>query len=98
MKHTVLVVGKHKDTNEIILRLIKGYDHFEADLCVDISALENKFEEKQYSIALIGAGFTPEEEGEIKSRISGIDGRVHIVDHYGGGSGLLLAELEEAVR
>ena len=88
----ILIIGKHHDIMKTILRLInnkpgwKGNGTFTVDEALTLSKTI------AFNIVLLGAGLSESESGQIKAHFT-----VPVVQHYGGGSGLLYAEIYEAV-
>jgi DNA-binding NarL/FixJ family response regulator len=93
----ILVVGKHPQIMETILRLInnkpdwKGYAAFTQNEAMDL------FREKPCNVVLIGAGLTQAEHDELCLFFAAHKPTVPVIQHYGGGSGLLYAEVFEAL-
>ncbi|MEO1053628.1 MAG: hypothetical protein AAFX87_23535 [Bacteroidota bacterium] len=51
--------------------------------------------EDKYDILLIGAGFDEQQEKTIRQKAIEIQPDLKILNHFGGGSGLLRAELKQ---
>jgi len=91
-KLEILVVGKHPEIMKIILRLINnkpewsGNAAFSVDEAVELSGKIN------FNVVLLGAGVDEEESNLLKANF-----KVPVVQHYGGGSGLLYAEIYQAL-
>jgi hypothetical protein len=85
----ILIVGKHPDIMKTILRLINnkpgwsGTGAFTTDEAMSFPAVD---------VVLLGAGLNVAETGQIQRHFS-----VPVVQHYGGGSGLLYAEIYQAL-
>lgn len=94
----VLVIGTNEEMLKIIHRLIGKLDGFESKTITSLADMEVNLRENSTDILLLDSGFTEVEEDEIKQRALEINTQIKIVDHFGGGSGLLLAELEEAMK
>jgi len=88
----ILVIGKHPDIMETILRLLNnqpgwtGTGAFTVDEALKLSETIN------VDVMLLGAGLSEDESAQIKANFS-----VPVIEHYGGGSGLLYAEIYGAV-
>ena len=86
MKH-VVIFGGNKDIVELLVRLIGNYPEFTA----------SGFQDDQEVLApgipmdvlLLSSGVSPADEALVRDAIS-----VPIIQHFGGGSGLLRAELQ----
>lgn len=92
-KTEILVVGTHDDIRATVLRLLNTNVAWHA---IGVAGLEEAISEcanKAYEVLLIGAGLADDAEKELAERIREIYPKIHIVPHYGGGSGLLFAEI-----
>ncbi len=86
MKH-VVIFGGNKDIVELLVRLIGNYPEFTASGFQDaqkVLALGIPMD-----VLLLSSGVSPEDEALVRRRVS-----VPIIQHFGGGSGLLRAELQ----
>jgi len=89
----ILIVGKHPDIMPVILRLLNkkpnwnGHTAFSADEAIE------KNRDTTFDVVLLGAGLTDAESKQIRSHFT-----VPVVQHYGGGSGLLYAEVYQALN
>jgi len=89
----ILIIGKHPDIMKTILRLLNnkpgwtGSGVFTAEEAITLS------QNKVLDIVLLGAGLSEGESDQIKSHFT-----VPVVQHYGGGSGLLYAEVYENIK
>lgn len=86
MKH-VVIFGGNKDIVELLVRLIGNYPEFTA------SGFQNAQEVLApgipMDVLLLSSGVSPADEALVRDVIS-----VPIIQHFGGGSGLLRAELQ----
>lgn len=86
MKH-VVIFGGNKDIVELLVRLIANYPEFSA----------SGFQDPQEVLApgipmdvlLLSSGVSPADEALVRATV-----QVPIIQHFGGGSGLLRAELQ----
>jgi hypothetical protein len=62
-------------------------------IAFSVSEAKEKGRLTQPDVVLLGAGLTPGESSEIRNHFS-----APVVQHYGGGSGLLFAEIYEALN
>ena len=89
----ILAVGKHPDIMPVILRLLNkkpnwtGHIAFSADEAID------KSRDIAFDLVLLGAGLTNAETRQLHAHFT-----VPVVQHYGGGSGLLYAEVYQALN
>ena len=89
----VLIVSADPEITEVIVRLVNGYEGFQGESISAVDQLSATLEKSAFDILLLGAGFTEQEEGRIKETASLINPELKVIEHYGGGSGLLLEEL-----
>ena len=78
---------------QTIERLINGFENYEGVACGSLDEMVDRLKADQYNILLIGAGFDKATEQELQHIARKIQPQLKIIEHYGGGSGLLLEEL-----
>ncbi len=88
----ILVVGKDQRIMQTILRLINGKPRFNGNIAFSADEAIDKSQSVRFNLVLLGAGLTPDESGSLRSFFT-----VPVVQHYGGGSGLLYAEIYQAL-
>lgn len=93
----ILVVGTHEDILQTILRLLNAERSWHAEGVFSCEEAIAKCKSHAYSVLLLGGGLTEPEEGKLKKEIKLIHPAIHIIPHYGGGSGLLYAEIHIAL-
>lgn len=92
-KVEILVAGTQQKILETVLRLLNTNVSWNA---TGVSSVEDALEQcraKNYHVFLLGAGFTTPQEQELTVKLSALYPRIQVVPHYGGGSGLLFAEI-----
>jgi DNA-binding NtrC family response regulator len=89
----ILVIGTNQKILETVLRLLNTNVSWKATGVSNPDEALQKCRELNYGIFLIGAGLSDAEENELSRRIKEIHPDIHIIPHYGGGSGLLFAEI-----
>ncbi len=93
----ILVHGTHPEILETVLRLINknetwiGEGHTEEEKVIEL------FMQKQYDLVLLGSGLTDTSEKKIRALFAHHSPDTPIMQHYGGGSGLLKSEIESAL-
>lgn len=88
----ILVVGKHEQIMKTIIRLIDGKAPWKGHSAFSVEEAKTLAESIAFKVVLLGAGLSPEESKTLKSSFT-----VPVVQHYGGGSGLLYAEIYQAI-
>lgn len=89
----ILVVGTHVDILKTILRLLNAESSWHAEGVSGCEEAIAKCKSHVYTIVLLGGGLSEPEEAILKTEIKMIHPAIHIIPHYGGGSGLLYAEI-----
>lgn len=93
----ILVIGRHQQIMETVLRLISTQSEWKAiGALTDTEAIE-KFEANIFDLVLIGGGVEEESERKLKTKFEKINPQIKMIRHYGGGSGLLFNEIQEAL-
>lgn len=92
----ILVVGTHAQILKTIARLIDNNEKWHATLAHNLGEAAAIFKAQKTDLILIGAGLMDEEEKQLTAQAKLYN--LPIVKHYGGGSGLLFAEIHEAMR
>ncbi|MDQ7948787.1 MAG: hypothetical protein REI78_11260 [Pedobacter sp.] len=93
----ILIVGTNRSIMETIARLIDKDGEWLATIANNQSEALAICRSKDFGLALIGAGLSPSEEEELQQAWSANYPNMPIVKHYGGGSGLLYAEIYKAL-
>lgn len=88
----ILVVGKHEQIMKTIIRLINAKKEWKGHAAFSVEEAKSLADTTAFNLILLGAGLSTAESETIKSIFN-----VPIVQHYGGGSGLLSAEIYGAM-
>jgi chemotaxis response regulator CheB len=91
-KKEILVVGKHPEIMKVILRLINNKPQLNGNIALSAEEAIEKSHTVQPDLVLLGAGLTTDESQQLRSYFT-----MPVVQHYGGGSGLLFAEIYQAL-
>ncbi|NET38689.1 MAG: hypothetical protein F6K19_42985 [Cyanothece sp. SIO1E1] len=98
MKKTqILVYGKHPEILETVLRLINKNESWEGEGSIDEERVIELFHQNQYDLVLLGGGIPEDSEKKIRALFHHINPQLKVIQHYGGGSGLLKSEIEMAL-
>jgi DNA-binding NtrC family response regulator len=89
----ILVVGTNDKILQTVLRLLNTNVLWKATGVSDPVEVLRKCRETNYEVFLIGAGLSDTEEAELTAQVKVIHPAIHVIPHYGGGSGLLFAEI-----
>ena len=94
---TILVYGKHPDILATVLRLINKTPNWRGEGSTEIEEILDLFRRNSYNLVLLGGGIEAAEEQILRAKLIAINPNIKIIQHYGGGSGLLKAEVELAI-
>lgn len=97
MKTQILAIGRHAEILQTVVRLINNNPEWNATgACTDDEAIL-AFSALPYKLVLLGGGIEQESEDRLCTVFKALNPEVIIVQHYGGGSGLLTAEIYQAL-
>lgn len=96
-KVKILYVGKHKDILETVVRLINNHENWFGKGVYEVDDAMDDLNKTTYEIVLLGCGIESESEHKLRTYIETRFPQVKIVQHYGGGSGLLSNEIMQAL-
>jgi len=95
-KISILVIGRHPQIMETVLRLINSQPSWKAEGAITDEEAVGKFN-SNFNLVLIGGGVAESSEEKLKTAFEKINPQIKMIRHYGGGSGLLFNEIEEAI-
>jgi hypothetical protein len=96
-KILILVVCAHEEILQTIIRLINVSDQWTALGAATQKTALVLFEEHRFTLVLLGSGMDDATEKMLSSFFLEKNPGVKIVQHYGGGSGLLFNEIHSAL-
>lgn len=88
-----LVIGKNQEILETLKRIIENNDGWKAEIQSNETVCQDYIKGNEVDIVLLSSGLNEEFENEIKTFCENLDKDVKVIDHYGGGSGLLKNEV-----
>lgn len=88
-----LVIGKNQEILDTLKRVIENNEGWKADIQTDENTSYDDIRNKQFDIVLLSSGLEEQFEKDIKEFCENLDKNIKIIDHYGGGSGLLKNEV-----
>lgn len=88
-----LVIGKNQEILDTLKRIIENNEGWNAEIKSDENICPDYIKENQVDIVLLSSGLNEKFENDIKVFCENLDKEVKIIDHYGGGSGLLKNEV-----
>lgn len=89
----ILVYGKQPEILATVLRLINKEETWQGEGHHDEEQVIELFTQKQYDLFLLGGGISEESERKVRALFQRQQPDTPIVQHYGGGSGLLRTEI-----
>jgi len=89
----ILIVGQHPDIMKTILRLLNNKSGWNGTAAFNADEAIEKSSTIAFNVVLLGAGLTDIESKQIQQHY-----KIPVVQHYGGGSGLLYAEIYQALN
>jgi DNA-binding NarL/FixJ family response regulator len=96
-KTEILVICRHPEILATIVRLINNRPEWNATGCETDEQAIDAFKNINYKLVLIGAGVAPLSELHLRQAFTAQNPQAKIVQHFGGGSGLLFAEIYGAL-
>jgi hypothetical protein len=97
MQIRILVVGRHPEIMETVLRLLASQPGWSAEGARTDEEAMDKFRSAHFDLVLIGGGVAPASEDRLRADFMQLRPDVKMVRHYGGGSGLLFNEVRQAL-
>jgi len=94
---TILYIGRDAEITETMHRLLNARAEWKGlTTCVDADAL-SVCKTEPVDLVLLGNGIQPDEEQILRSGLISTRPGLKIIQHYGGGSGLLYGEIMSAM-
>ena len=78
---------------EIVVRLINANENWEGIGAVTDEEAIQIFQKENFDIVLLGSGIDEESEVMLDAFFRKVNSKIKIIQHYGGGSGLLKSEI-----
>jgi PleD family two-component response regulator len=89
----ILAVGRNKAILEVIERLVNAHEGWHATIAETEQDAIKAVDERHYAIVFVSAGFSAQEEDQLRQKLANLDPGAVVTRHYGGGSGLLENEI-----
>ena len=97
MQTTILYIGRDVKITKIMNRLLNARPEWTGwSVCTDEEAI-SICQEQDVKLVLLGNGIDNENEQLLRARLLQVKPGLKIIQHYGGGSGLLYGEVMEAL-
>ncbi|KXH85227.1 hypothetical protein [Chryseobacterium kwangjuense] len=88
-----LVIGKNQEIIDTLKRIIENNEGWKAEIESDENKSYDHINKHPVDIVLLSSGLEEQFEKDIKVFCEQLDKDVKVIDHYGGGSGLLKNEV-----
>lgn len=88
-----LVIGKNQEILDTLKRIIENNEGWAAKIQNDENISYDYIKGNQVDIVLLSSGLDDQFEKEIKVFCENQDREIKVIEHYGGGSGLLKNEV-----
>lgn len=89
----ILYIGRHLEILATVIRLINTNENWNGVGVMNDEEAKEIFLKKDFSIVLLGSGIQEESETKLCAFFKNQHPNISIVQHYGGGSGLLKSEI-----
>jgi hypothetical protein len=93
----ILYIGRHPEIAATVVRLINAIPAWSAVGVMNQEEAKKIFVENHFTIVLLGSGIEEESELDLRAFFKKQNPKIRIVQHYGGGSGLLKSEILLAI-
>ncbi len=97
MKTEILVIGRNQEILQTVLRLVNNNPAWNATGAVTDDEALASFNNNTFKLVLLGGGIEKQSEDLLCAAFRQANPQIIIVQHYGGGSGLLAAEIYQAL-
>ncbi|RKS15048.1 hypothetical protein [Flavobacterium sp. 120] len=89
----ILYIGRHLEILATVIRLINANENWNGVGVMNDEEAKEIFIRKDFSLVLLGSGIQKESETNLCTFFNKQNPNIIIVQHYGGGSGLLKSEI-----
>lgn len=96
-KINILYIGLHAEIRELVVKLINKNEAWQGTGAASPEEVMECLHNLQPELALLGNGLSEEQENEMRVLLRREKPSIKIIQHYGGGSGLLNGEIREAL-
>ncbi|MEO0732027.1 MAG: hypothetical protein AAFZ52_04285 [Bacteroidota bacterium] len=94
---SILSFSTNLEILPVMDRLVNKNPEWEGRRAADLATAIDLVKATDYDFVLLGAGTGAADRTALQAEITAAGKHTRLIDHYGGGSGLLLAEIQEAV-
>jgi hypothetical protein len=96
-KIEILVTGRNPEIVQTVVRLINNNPAWNAAYALTDADAISLFQSRPFTLVLLGGGIEPESDALLREAFTSHNPQITIIQHYGGGSGLLATEINMAL-
>ncbi len=96
-KIKILAIGQHEEILETLVRLINKNDDWEGQGANGAETAISLFDNEDFDLVLLSSGLSSNEEEKLRKAFTLHKPQIKIIQHFGGGSGLLTNEILSAL-
>jgi hypothetical protein len=96
-KIQILVIGRNPEIVQTVVRLVNNNPAWNASHALTDDDAIYLFESQAFNLVLLGGGIEPESDTLLRNAFTSRNPNITIIQHYGGGSGLLATEINMAL-
>lgn len=96
-KVNILYIGRHLEILETVVRLLNKNEQWQGFGALTDDEAVSAFSQHEMDIVLLGPGIESDSENNLCDHFKAQKKDVIIIQHFGGGSGLLASEIGEAL-
>ena len=96
-KTNILYIGRNTEIRELVVRLINKNESWNGNGAASLEEVRLQMAECLPELILLGNGLSAEDENEMRNLLNTACPGAIVIQHYGGGSGLLSGEIMEAL-
>lgn len=97
-KIQILVIGHNQDILQTVLRLINENKKWEAVGTTNDEKAIELFHHHNFDLVILGGGISEQDEQKLRAVFTKQNPDISIIQHFGGGSGLLENEIRSAME
>ncbi len=95
---SILAIGRHEEIMSTLMRLINQQADWQGFGCLLDEEARRVFDEQAIDIVLLSSGISEDCERDLCVYFRAKNPAIIIIQHYGGGSGLLANEIRQALE
>lgn len=92
-KIQILVIGRNEQILATVERLINNNPKWQATTCLTDEGAISACNKQHFELVLLGGGIDDNSNNYLREQLDAIQPGIKIIQHYGGGSGLLATEI-----